>query len=30
MLKHLKITNTGPAPELELDFADRLNIITGG
>lgn len=29
MLKHLKLTNLGPAPKMELDFGKRLNIITG-
>lgn len=29
MLKHLKLTNLGPAPLMELDFGKRLNIITG-
>lgn len=29
MLKHLKLTNLGPAPSMELDFEERLNIITG-
>ena len=28
MLKHLKLTNIGPA-DTKLDFADRLNLITG-
>ncbi len=28
MLKHLKLTNIGPA-DAELEFADRLNLITG-
>ena len=28
MLKQLKITNVGPA-NIELEFADRLNLITG-
>lgn len=29
MLKHLKLSNVGPAPELELAFGERLNLITG-
>lgn len=29
MLKHLRLSNVGPAPELELSFGDRLNLITG-
>ena len=29
MIKKLQLTNVGPAPSLELEFADRLNIITG-
>lgn len=29
MLKELKLTNVGPSPEMELSFADRLNILTG-
>jgi predicted ATPase len=29
MIKRLKLTNVGPAPEMELEFGDRLNILTG-
>lgn len=29
MLEHMKLENVGPAPEMELDLAERLNIITG-
>ncbi len=29
MLTHLSLRNVGPAPELELDFAPRLNLLTG-
>lgn len=29
MLSHLKLTNVGPAPSLELSFSSRLNILTG-
>ncbi len=29
MLKHLRLSNVGPAPELEISFGDRLNLITG-
>jgi hypothetical protein len=29
MLKYLKLQNVGPAPEMEMDLAPRLNIITG-
>lgn len=29
MIKHLKLSNVGPAPEMELDLADRLNLFTG-
>lgn len=29
MLKRLKLTNVGPAPELELEFGERLNVLTG-
>ena len=29
MLKHLKLTNVGPAPEMELEFGERLNLLTG-
>jgi hypothetical protein len=29
MLKRLSLTNLGPAPRLDFDFAERLNIITG-
>lgn len=29
MLKHLKLVNVGPAPVLEMEFGQRLNILTG-
>lgn len=29
MIKWLKLDNVGPAPEMELEFAHRLNLITG-
>lgn len=29
MLRHLKLTNVGPAPEMELEFGQRLNLLTG-
>lgn len=29
MLKSLKLRNVGPAPELEMEFSDRMNLITG-
>ena len=29
MIKWLKLDNVGPAPEMELDFAQRLNLVTG-
>jgi predicted ATPase len=29
MIKHLKITNIGPAPKMELEFGNRLNLLTG-
>lgn len=29
MLKHLKLTNVGPASSMELDLAPRLNLLTG-
>ena len=29
MIKNLKITNVGPAPEMALDFNKRLNLLTG-
>jgi DNA repair ATPase RecN len=29
MLEKLHLKNVGPAPELEMEFAPRLNIITG-
>lgn len=29
MLKHLRLTNVGPAPFLELDLSPRVNVITG-
>lgn len=29
MIKHLKISNIGPAPKMELEFGNRLNLLTG-
>ncbi|MCC6999394.1 MAG: AAA family ATPase [Deltaproteobacteria bacterium] len=29
MLKHLRLRNVGPAPELEMSLAPRLNLVTG-
>jgi len=29
MLEHLHLKNVGPAPEMQLEFAPRLNLITG-
>ncbi len=29
MIKHLKMTNVGPAPKMELEFGKRLNLLTG-
>lgn len=29
MLQHLRLRNVGPAPKLDIDFAPRLNVITG-
>lgn len=29
MIKYLKMTNVGPAPTMELEFGQRLNILTG-
>ncbi len=29
MLKKLRLKNVGPSPDMELDLADRLNLITG-
>ena len=29
MIEHLKLDNVGPAPEMALDFAPRLNLVTG-
>jgi predicted ATPase len=29
MIKQLKIVNVGPAPEMELEFGQRLNLLTG-
>lgn len=29
MIKHLKMINVGPAPSMELEFAERLNLLTG-
>ena len=29
MLKHVKLTNVGPAPKLEFELSPRLNLITG-
>lgn len=29
MITRLKLNNVGPAPTMDLEFGDRLNIITG-
>ena len=29
MIEHLKLKNVGPAPEMDIDFGPRLNLITG-
>ena len=29
MLKRLELKNVGPAPELAIDFGERLNLLTG-
>ncbi len=29
MLKHLKLENVGPSSAMELEFGERLNLITG-
>lgn len=29
MIKHLKMSNVGPAPTMELEFGKRLNLLTG-
>lgn len=29
MIKQLKLSNVGPSPQMELEFGNRLNIITG-
>lgn len=29
MIKHLKMSNIGPAPKMELEFGKRLNLLTG-
>ena len=29
MIEHLKLDNVGPAPEMALDFATRVNLVTG-
>lgn len=29
MLKHLQLKNVGPAPEMALEFGERMNLITG-
>ena len=29
MITHLGIANVGPAPDMELDFGSRLNLLTG-
>lgn len=29
MIKHLKMTNIGPAPKMEIEFGKRLNLLTG-
>ena len=30
MLEYLKLENVGPAPCMEVEFAPRVNLITGG
>jgi len=29
LLKHLKLENVGPSSAMELEFGERLNLITG-
>ena len=29
MIEHLKLDNVGPAPAMALDFASRINLVTG-
>ena len=29
MLRHLRLRNVGPSSALDIDFAPRLNVITG-
>lgn len=29
MIRHLKMSNVGPAPKMELEFSKRLNLLTG-
>ena len=29
MIRHLKMSNVGPAPKMELEFGRRLNLLTG-
>ncbi len=29
MLKHLNLRHVGPAPEIDLELAPRLNVLTG-
>ena len=29
MIKHLKMSNIGPASKMELEFGKRLNLLTG-
>ncbi len=29
MLEYLKLENVGPAPRMEVEFAPRVNLITG-
>ena len=29
MIEHLRLENVGPAPEMALDFAPRVNLLTG-
>ncbi|MFP4420908.1 MAG: AAA family ATPase [Desulfococcaceae bacterium] len=29
MLAHVKLTNVGPAPKMEMEFGKRLNVLTG-
>ena len=29
MIEYLRLRNTGPAPEMELEFGSRVNLLTG-